>query len=743
MRKTTIAILLLLTVTAHAALYPAWTDGTNVWTVTTNGTTTNMLIAGGSSTNATVLTNDTRELSLSNTNNHIEVRNPDHGGDAVNLDTLINTVAALQDARWFGSTNPHPSFTGSYALLADEPPVGVVTQALAAGACVTNYWWCTNAYARIAKGTYSGITYARVTGAGTKTASVWMVTSVDGGATTQYVDQAQAQTITATTFARYRWDVDGQQIEGTNGSETVWMGIGFVVGRSGGGAAAGALEFGLGDPFDTRWEGPAPDTAVELGFRGGTSAVYTATSGQPTYNTATRVFSFPTNSFGGGGGTLQQVLDAGNTATNPVVIGGSVSLSNSVYGNKTELARTGEVSWLSIQVTNAVAGGTPCWIDPNTNSTAGRWDFVTTNSAGNAIDTHAADTSTNNLIPSPTFATGPQRTILGTNRYNMVVYAYYSTGTTALVSSTLKGLGSISGTVSFWVNPGVYSAGNRECWSINKNVSANYGLSFWLSGSGGVNYWNCDLLISGAAKWRLDGDKVFRASQWMHVAINHDGSCPVVYTNGVVAAYTFATSTDTSLWTQAVIADGCDNMCVAGAYRGSAYIACQSNTIAFPRIYTNALSASDIANLYLYQGGLGGPTNSQEWCIEDAPSSSTNYLNYTDTVWRHQPNGLSPATDFIGNGTNNLVFDSILETHNYSNTATWHSDGAKIWPDTDNLISLGNATHFFKNAYVKGSVYRYYADASNYVYEAYTATNRIVYCVTNGIVITNKTLLVP
>jgi len=99
-----------------------------------------------------------------------------------------------------------------------------------------------------------------------------------------------------------------------------------------------------------------------------------------------------------------------------------------------------------------------------------------------------------------------------------------------------------------------------------------------------------------AQKWYLETDSAVSTGTWIHVAVTHDGTAPVLYVDGTAVAQTFLAEDDKTVWLSDCA--GIDNCRIGATFNNSTDSQYFSGSIGDVMIYKRALSAAEILSLY-------------------------------------------------------------------------------------------------------------------------------------------------
>ena len=103
---------------------------------------------------------------------------------------------------------------------------------------------------------------------------------------------------------------------------------------------------------------------------------------------------------------------------------------------------------------------------------------------------------------------------------------------------------------------------------------------------------------TGTRQWRVyTNAAALVANTWVHLAITHNATTPVLYVNGVAVAQTFEVSTDKTAWFSAV--PGIDNGRIGCRnYNSAGNASFLTFTSAETRIYTRVFTAAELLSHY-------------------------------------------------------------------------------------------------------------------------------------------------
>jgi hypothetical protein len=163
--------------------------------------------------------------------------------------------------------------------------------------------------------------------------------------------------------------------------------------------------------------------------------------------------------------------------------------------------------------------------------------YYTLNEAsGDALDSVAGnDGTTSGVTYGATGKIGDAYTFDGVNDYVNIDSAL-----TPLASTTV-------GTWSCWIKPVDATPAAGEVFISFSDTDSNSFIRLLIS-STGVLFAACRN-AAGVNQWVLDTDSaVFSDGVWSHVAIVQNGTEIIIYANGVLAASTYITTTDKTVW---------------------------------------------------------------------------------------------------------------------------------------------------------------------------------------------------
>lgn len=231
------------------------------------------------------------------------------------------------------------------------------------------------------------------------------------------------------------------------------------------------------------------------------------------------------------------------------------------------------------------------------------------------------------------------------NGYHMAAQANTDTLTTAGVvgtaltfngTSDYASIGSApfsghaSGTVSFWVKANDPAAVESYLFATaDPSVTTKYlGIKLYsTTGKIGVAQRNADTADN------LNGSTVLQANEWYHVAVASDNSDYFLYVNGEAEALTVTSGSNTGDWMDSVA--GAANVSI-GAIVRSSVVSYFAGVLDDVRVYSETLTASDIAYLYRAQRDSGAETFAGTLTVngvEITGSSVADDTAYDATSW--------------------------------------------------------------------------------------------------------------
>ena len=206
--------------------------------------------------------------------------------------------------------------------------------------------------------------------------------------------------------------------------------------------------------------------------------------------------------------------------------------------------------------------------------------------------------------------------------------------------------GSTTGSIEFWMNA---TDTNNEmlAFGISNGASSTMSEMFVDVDLRTNAYWlTISLATDNTRYWQVHTDPYSLSpymSDWVHVAITHDGTSPRMYFNGVEQSLNYETSSDTSKWFKSILADAATpaNTADIGALNRNGLGYWFTGSIDEFAVYNRPLTESEIQQHY--QAGLSGQgycnISSQLSCVQ--PPSGLVYW------WPGDGN----ASDIIGSNT--------------------------------------------------------------------------------------------
>ena len=200
---------------------------------------------------------------------------------------------------------------------------------------------------------------------------------------------------------------------------------------------------------------------------------------------------------------------------------------------------------------------------------------------------------------------------------------------------------STTGSISVWVKPTDYTAGNQIICQYVSNAYRDY-INLQQRTDGTLAFSSAD---SGSTRWRVVTDNaVVSNGVWTHIVFSFDGSNGIIYINGSSVSQTYEVTTNTSWWWDDLI----PTKQRLGILRVNGYSVQQrySGNIEEQSVYTSALTSTEVSSIY--NNGL--PTDL---------SSQSNILAW----YRCGDNDTAPTlTDNIGSNDGTMTNFSTFST---------------------------------------------------------------------------------
>lgn len=128
------------------------------------------------------------------------------------------------------------------------------------------------------------------------------------------------------------------------------------------------------------------------------------------------------------------------------------------------------------------------------------------------------------------------------------------------------------------------------------DTNANERLSLAIRSHDG--FLSCDCIDANVTKWTLVSNAAVASNDtFVHLALTHNGTAPVIYVNGVAVAQTFTDSTDKTVWFSALT--GIDNGRIGCSnYNNSGNVSFLTGSVGIIQICNRALSASEVQSYF-------------------------------------------------------------------------------------------------------------------------------------------------
>ncbi|GEM_PF-728999 len=167
--------------------------------------------------------------------------------------------------------------------------------------------------------------------------------------------------------------------------------------------------------------------------------------------------------------------------------------------------------------------------------------------------------------------------------------------------------GATQGAITFWAKLDLDNAAQNLPFSISNDGSATRTEVFIdfdaRTGAAGDRF-HANLTVDGTEQWDIGtaADSLDQyVGQWVHIALVHEGTTPILYVNGIQQTVTFVSSLNKTKWFKAILTDATTDSTAANMglieLNGSDLVPFDGS-IDEARIYNRALSATEVKSLF-------------------------------------------------------------------------------------------------------------------------------------------------